>query len=333
MLRLTLSIILISFSITAHSLNVFRLAADEWPPFTSQENDQRIAVDLVQTALIRSGWTPKLTISEWEKIAPSLKAGKFDGVVAEWFTKEREEYLFFSEPYLENRIIAVGLKNQEKEITSISQLKGKRVALVKDYAYGDDILTNSQLDKIYGENVKSNLQLLLDKKVDYLLADELVVKSLLTTYPQSDRQQLVAHKKPLAVKKLYFVVSKKHPQAKIIIGDFNRAIQQMITDGSYNDILGFGVIFRTDEDGISDVITSGSKLDLSLPKEAQDGYHLFSENTLFDSKKTVKYRVSGHNYSNWNDAREAINEGSQRINRLDPDQDQESEYQLIIPVR
>ena len=333
MLRFTLLFILIAYSLSVQSLNVFRVAADEWPPFTSEKSDQRIAVDLVQTALIRTGWMPKITITDWGKIAPAIKAGELDGIIAEWYTKEREEYLLFSQPYLENRIIALGLKNKASKVSAIAQLKGKRVALVKGYAYGDKLLANASFNAIYSESVQKNLQLLLTEKVDYLLADELVLKSLYTQLSKSERKQLQSHSTPLTIKKLFFVVSKQHPKADIIIDKFNRAIQEMVNDGSYNDILGFGVIFRTDEEGIADVITSKSKLDLSLPDQAQDGYQVFSEDNAFAGNGSMKYRVGGQTYANWDDAKKAINEGSQEVNKLDPDQDQENEYQLLIPIR
>ena len=50
---------------------------------------------------------------------------------------EREKVLLFSQPYLENRLVLVGRKGADVSATGMSALKGRRIAIVEGYAYGD----------------------------------------------------------------------------------------------------------------------------------------------------------------------------------------------------
>ena len=45
--------------------------------------------------------------------------------------------MFFSDAYLENRLVLVGRSGTDVTAKSLTVLKGKRVAVVKGYAYGE----------------------------------------------------------------------------------------------------------------------------------------------------------------------------------------------------
>ena len=113
------------------------LASDTWPPFTDSAEGRRVAIDLVLTALDRAGISATTTIVHWKDVEAGIRDAKFDGSAAMWRTDKREEYLIFSDPYLENRLVLVGRKGSDVAAARISDLSGKRVAAVGRYAYGD----------------------------------------------------------------------------------------------------------------------------------------------------------------------------------------------------
>ena len=84
------------------------LASDTWPPFTDSAEGRRVAIDLVLTALDRAGISATTTIVHWKDVEAGIRDAKFDGSAAMWRTDKREEYLIFSDPYLENRLVLVG---------------------------------------------------------------------------------------------------------------------------------------------------------------------------------------------------------------------------------
>ena len=64
-------------------------------------------------------------------VPEDIKAGKFDGSAAMWKSPEREAYLLYSKPYLESRLHLAGQKGTDVSAHNLSELAGKRVALVK----------------------------------------------------------------------------------------------------------------------------------------------------------------------------------------------------------
>src|SRR5262249_29240370 len=128
----------VSFMVTADTPPL-SLVSTAWSPFTNAPGQPRFALDLVEDALGRIHVTAKTTIVSAEEFTPALLGGRFDGSAAAWKSEERERALIFSQPYLENRLVLVGRHGVDVLAKSLADLKGKRVAIVQGYSYGDTI--------------------------------------------------------------------------------------------------------------------------------------------------------------------------------------------------
>src|SRR5688572_19040171 len=95
-----------------------RLGGDRWPPFTEVEGKSRDAINLVESGLLRSGLRSTFSIVSWNEVMKRLANGQLDGGVAMWKTPEREAYLVFSKPYLENRLVLVARKGADVSAAS-----------------------------------------------------------------------------------------------------------------------------------------------------------------------------------------------------------------------
>src|SRR5215510_15392005 len=167
----------VALSIVASAQKVpLKLVSTAWPPFTDDAGQPRFALDLVETALGRIGLTAKTTIVSPAQFTPSLLTGDFDGSAAAWKDPERERVLLFSQPYLENRLVLVGRRGTDVSATQLSDLKGKRVAIVEGYSYGDAI-DNAGIVFVRSHSEEDSLTELLKGNVDYTLMDDLVVQN------------------------------------------------------------------------------------------------------------------------------------------------------------
>ena len=111
-LWLVVWIAMIAAVVAADDALELRLASDRWPPFTGEAGTQRVAIELVHTALDHAG----------------IRNATYDGSSAMWRSEKREQDLLFSEPYLENRLVLVGRKGSDVTAARMSDLAGKRVA-------------------------------------------------------------------------------------------------------------------------------------------------------------------------------------------------------------
>ena len=115
------------------------LASDIWPPFTNTEGNQSIATDLVQEGLSRMNIKTTLVFEPFDNVLDGLKVNKYNGSSALWKEAEREEYLLYSEPFLQNQLMLVSRKGIAVDNLTLLDLKGKRVGVVTGYAYSDNL--------------------------------------------------------------------------------------------------------------------------------------------------------------------------------------------------
>jgi hypothetical protein len=266
------------------------------------EGKQRRAIELVDAALTRGEIPTSTTITTWEKVIAGLKDGSFDGCAAIWRTSEREEFLLYSKPYLENRLVLVGRAGTPVDGLRVADLKGKRLAVVEGYAYGSALDEIKGVQIVYGPDDAANLEAVLANKADYMLADELLVHRLSESYPDKSRELLAAASTPLAQRPLHFAVRKNHPDAEAIIQAFDREIQTLVADGTYNRLLQVGWI-RSDVsgDGVEDYIAAGG-VSPTAP-EASSGYRLFlSPSQTIDPNVRPSFVIDGKTFTTWEEA-------------------------------
>jgi len=276
------------------------LVSTAWPPFTNEPGQPRFALDLVETALGRVQINPKTTIVGAADFTASLLSGRFDGSAAAWKDPARERVLIFSQPYLENRLVLVGRRGADVSATALTDLKGKRIAIVEGYSYGDAIDRGGPLwVRTHGE--EDSLSQLLKSGVDYTLVDELVVNYIVSNYPKEAGARLQIGSVPLVTRELYLAVWRTRADAESIISRFNAQLRGMISDRTYHRLLHVDWI-RADVngDGIPEYVPRDDRTGTAAPQTA---YSLFTKpgSALLGTTTPQKpgFYVGGNLYRDW----------------------------------
>ena len=275
-----------------------RLASDTWPPFTDVASERAFAVDLVKWALSRVGVSTSTEILHFDDVIAGIREEKFDGTVALWRSPEREEFLIYSAPYLNNQLILVGRKGSDVDARTWSDLAGKRVAIVDKYAYGSSVQAAKEVVFVAGGSDQENLTRLLNKEADYMLVDALLMQYLLTYQEEEVAQYLEIGSNTLVRRSLHFAIRKDLPGAQNIVDRFNDEILKMVADGSYNRILRLNWI-RTDIDGDGrvELVLAGNKAGSKAPTSSYDVF--FKSSTAVNSSSKDRYYVDGRFYEGW----------------------------------
>jgi polar amino acid transport system substrate-binding protein len=275
-----------------------QLVSTVWPPFTNEAGQARFALDLVEAAAERIGIVTRTAMVDAAKFTPALLTGPFDGSAAAWRDAERERVLVFSQPYLENRLILVARRGGDVSAKALGELKGKRIAIVEGYAYGDDFEAAGPAF-VRSQSEEDSLQLLLKSSVDYTLMDELVVQYILENHADEARSRLQLGSTPLLTRPLYLALRRDLPDAQSIISRFNAQLRAMIADRTYHRLLHVSWIRADiDGDGLSEYVPQS---DRSGPAAPQRAYTLFSETQPITStvKDTQRFYFGGNIYSSW----------------------------------
>ena len=288
--------------------SALRLVSTEWTPFTNQPGQSRFALDLVETGLGRIGVTATTTLVEPARYTTTLLSGEFDGSGAAWKDAERERVLLYSEPYLENRLILIARHGDDVSASGLTDLKGKRIALVSGYSYGDAI-DKSGATFIRSLSEEDSLALLLQRKADYALMDDLVVQYVVQNYPNETRTRLSLGSKPLLTRTLHLAVRRTRPDAESIISRFNAQIRGMIADRTYHRLLHVSWIRAdVDGDGIAEFVPQSDSVGTAEPQRA---YAVLSTDTNLKAAvskeakpsapddNTPRFYLGGNIYTDW----------------------------------
>jgi polar amino acid transport system substrate-binding protein len=268
-----------------------------WPPFTNPPGQPRFALDLVEEALRRVKLSTDTTIVSAPDFTTALLSGKFDGSAAAWKDPERERVLMFSQPYLENRLVLVGRRGADVSAKVLSDVAGKRVAIVEGYSYGDRIdLAGPAFVRARSE--EDSLAKLLSGDVEYTLMDDLVVQYIVSNYPKESEARLQIGSAPLVRRELYLAIRRTRTDVESIIARFNAQLRGMIADRTYHRLLHVDWI-RADVtgDGIAENVPLNDRLGPAEP------LRVYSLSSVPDAKTGTSTRpgfyVGGTIYEDW----------------------------------
>ena len=288
---------LVIFFITFSSLTIaqeanLKLVADYWPPFTNEPNQIAFAQSLVYEALSRADVQATTTILPFDDVLASLRSGDAMGSPALWFSSDRAQHLLYSEPYLENQVILVGAKGADVSARSLGDLRGKRIAVVQGYAYGN--MDESGVILIEGADQQACLIRVLNGEADYMLVDALLVNYVMQRQAEQMVDNLAVGENVLLHKPLHFAVRKDMEGAESLIAAFNAQIEEMQNDGTYNRILELNSIQKdVDGDGRLDYVLS-SDASGSAPMMASDAYRLYHDQ---QAETRGSFYVDGQRYA------------------------------------
>lgn len=296
-----------------------KLASDVWPPFTNVEKEKSFALDLVREALNRGSIQTVYSIVNFGEVITGIDDGSFDGSAALWIDNERKKKYNFSSPYLQNQLILVGRKGSDVSAASLAELKGKRIGVVENYAYGEEISSSRYIVLVKGNSDQQNLERLLSEDIDYMLVDALLIQYLLKFQLNDVTEFLEIAEEPLIVKSLHFALRKDVPDGGKIVSAFNDAIKAMVADGSYNRILELNWIQAdVDGDGKLELILDGNQAGVNAP---QNSYEVFLDQPADKQASTDRYYIDGQVYESWEDVPEHYKVKQIKGSAYDPNTD------------
>ena len=277
-----------------------RLVSTPWSPFTNEAGKPRFALDLVDAAFGRIGVRADTVIVSPAEFTPALLGRRFDGSGAAWKDQERERVLIFSEPYLENRLILVGRHGDDVSAATLAALKGKRIAIVEGYSYGDTIDDKAGPTFVRTPSEEESVAQLLNSAVDYTMMDELVVRYITSNYPKEAQSRLQFGSTPLITRPLYLALRNDLPGVQSIIDRFNAQLRVMITDRTYHRLLHVDWINAdVDGDGIPELVPRGDRVGIAPPQAAYSITTSTEKTTKQPSGKEPGFYVGGNLYTDW----------------------------------
>jgi polar amino acid transport system substrate-binding protein len=223
---------------TASAEQLIVVHSGSWPPYASADlPGQGLAIELVSTAFKRAGYTPRVKTATLAEILEGSKTGAYDVFATPWYTMERNQYLAFSQPYLQSSIHFIKRTDTPFEYARFDELENMKIGVIEGYAYDEDFNDSAAIEKIPAGSLEENLRKLVDKQIDLSLDDELVLRYTVERALPERAATLQVVPEPLSTRGVNIGVSRANPAHEKIVAAFDKAIAEMKQDGTHEAIV------------------------------------------------------------------------------------------------
>lgn len=192
-----------------------------------------LSVDLLRLAAQRMGDTVRFEIYPWARAQALVEQGKADILIGPYKTPEREQRFQFSELAFYQDQMVFYVRDETSTIWrgDYIGLKGKRVAAVNGWAYGNRFdRMRTELDVANIDTLRQGLQMLSAGRIDLLASNRRNTDFLLANLELSAKVKPV---EPIIdIQNGYFAFPKSsdHDQLR---NRFNQVFAQMIANGEF----------------------------------------------------------------------------------------------------
>jgi polar amino acid transport system substrate-binding protein len=220
-----------------------KMGGHNWEPYISNQLPANgLAVNVVTAVFKNAGYQIEMEFMPWQRVSEGMGNGTVDISVASWYNETRALETQFTMPYLTNELVIIKRKldgltySTPEEFKSYINQRGYRLAVFKDYGYGDEFSEIAPLVSLnYYKYCKQMVRDVANKSTDLALLDHWTASSSLEhTKNVADHLEIMP---TLIERSLHVTISKKNPEHKQIAEAFNKSLAQMKEDGRYQAIL------------------------------------------------------------------------------------------------
>ena len=223
--------------------NVVNLAATEFPPYLGEHLEHGgVMTQIAQEAYERVGYQVNVHYHPWARALALVRIGELDGLVQVWMREERKEWLLFSAPIPSANSEVVFYKRKDLNI----EFDGKDYLALKPYTigagrgYADPEGFEKIRDQLRVEIVTTDIQNLKKLelgRIDLMIVDKFVAQYLLETQMPESVASFDWLGSALSLESNHMGVSRKAPEARKKLEDFNRGLVLLKQEGRIQGIL------------------------------------------------------------------------------------------------
>lgn len=209
-----------------------------WAPHYGKDLEHGgYAVEIIREALKRVGYELKIVWLPWKRAQVEAARGDYDGLGASYYTEERALQFAYSDPVATTEVVFFKRTEDTIHYTQLEDLKPYKIGTGFGYGYPEKFAKADYLQKIEAYELKTNIKRLLHKRVDLIIGSrESILFYLKQEYPDRIHSVEILGN-PLETLSLYVPFSKKRPNYKQKVEDFNRGLKMIKEDGTYQKIM------------------------------------------------------------------------------------------------
>jgi len=221
----------------AVALLAFPALAQDLSIVTDEQKKGGYLVEVTTEALKRVGYTAHVQYKPWPRaLHEVMEEGAHDMLLGSYKSRERSEKMLFSDPIGKVEICVFSLKARGISCRSVHDLAPYRVGVIRGFS----MLGEFQSMKLNCEAVpttEQNIAKLLAGRIDVFVDKKATTLFILHGSFPDRVAQVEALSPPLKADFFYNAFPGRRSNARKLLGDFNRGLEMIRSDGSYAAIL------------------------------------------------------------------------------------------------
>lgn len=218
--------------------DVIRIAISEWEPYTGERiAEHGMLTALTVAAFEKVGYQTEIVLLPWTRCIDMTMSGDMDAVVGASLTEERLVDFSYSDILWPSQVAFYCLTGKATQYDSLDALAPAVIGVYNGSKLIDELKSVKGITLDPVESVEQNIEKLINGRVDYMIDSKDSVQYILTTKMKSDFSKVQLLQPPYAQDDLYLAFSKKNPACDRIISDFNKGLQMIKEEGTYDAIV------------------------------------------------------------------------------------------------
>ena len=235
---LLISLVIIAASPTGLMARNISMLTVEWAPhYGSSLPENGLTTALVKAAFKAGGHSSEVNFVPWTRALKDVKQGNADVVMGAYHNKKREIDYYFSDPiyFLDTGLISRPGLNKNS-YSSLRDLSPYSIGVSRGWANSEEFDAADYLNKEVASNPVLNIRKLFRGRIDMV-----VMNFDLFRYEAKKEGFCIADIEfmdpPLETHGLYIMASRKISDYQAVIDDFNRGLDEIRKNGSFQRIV------------------------------------------------------------------------------------------------
>lgn len=212
----------------------------EWAPYVSEKlAGNGAAAEIVVAAARAAGLEPSVAFYPWARAEKMIETGEVFAAFPYVDSEERRKIHDFSVPILKttDKFIYYADKENDLSWTTLADFKKYKMGGTRGFWYMDEYTKHGITPVIAANDQEQLIRALMIGRIDFFVADPLVVNDSLKKSFPNEFAKFRSLKKPLKDSRTHLMVSRKYPDAKELTRKFNTGMAAIRKNGSLATIL------------------------------------------------------------------------------------------------
>lgn len=215
-----------------------RVCTLNWAPFVAEDLPRDGFLNaLTRAAFNKVGLSMDMEFMPWARAKLEVKQGDRDMVQAAYYNEKRDKNYIFTDPLYPTEVGLIALQDLGvRSFDSLRELADYEIGLARGFTTSPEFDSADYLNKEPVKNNRLNVRKLYDGRID-MIAMNFDRFMYLARDEGFDPDRAVFLEPKLAEHQLYLMASKATSDGKAIVEQFNKGLEQIKADGTYDRIL------------------------------------------------------------------------------------------------